>query len=57
MLEYESKFVCPDTKTEIEIKIKTECLNQEEKEKTLSFIAQSSHGFYLQIADKINNTL
>lgn len=55
MLEFKSKFVCSNTKTEIEIK--TECLNQEEKEKTLSFIAQSSHRFYLQVADKINNTI
>lgn len=57
MLEYENKFQLPDTNTEIEIKIKTECLTQEEKEKTLSFMAQSSHKFYLNLANIINNTL
>ena len=43
--------------TEVKIELKTECSTQEEMRKTLSFIAQSSHRFYLEVADKINSTL
>ena len=42
---------------EVEFKIKAECHSSEEMKKTLSFFAQSSHGFYLEIAEKINNML
>lgn len=43
--------------TEVKIEIKIECSTQEEMRKTLSFIAQSSHRFYLEAADKINSML
>ncbi len=43
--------------TEVEMKIKTECTNREEMRNTLSFISQSSHRFYLDVAEKINNKL
>ena len=39
---------------EVEFKIKAECHSSEEMKKALSFFAQSSHGFYLDIAEKIN---
>lgn len=42
---------------EMEIRIKAECLTDENICKTLSFIAQSSHRFYLEVAEKINNKL
>ncbi len=43
--------------TEVEFKIKTECSTTEEMRRTLSFMAQSSHRFYLETAEKISNTL
>lgn len=42
---------------EVRIELKTECSTQEEMRETLSFIAQSSHRFYLEVADKINSML
>lgn len=42
---------------EMEIRIKAECLTGENIRKTLSFIAQSSHRFYLEVAEKISNKL
>lgn len=43
--------------TEVKIELKTECSTQEEMRKTLSFIAQSSHRFYLEAGDKIKKTM
>ena len=38
-----------------EIKIKTKSSNPEEKCKTLSFIAKTSHRFYLEVANQLEN--
>ena len=43
--------------TEVEIKIKAECPTQDDARKALSFMAQSSHRFYLETAEKIKSTL
>ncbi len=43
--------------TEVEIKIKTECSTHEEMRNTLSFMAQSSRTFYLEVAKEISNML
>lgn len=43
--------------TEIEIKVKTDCSTQDEMNAAISFVAQSSRKFYLQLATKINSTL
>lgn len=42
---------------EIEFKIRAECSTYEDMQKALSFIAKSSHNFYLEVARKINSTL
>lgn len=42
---------------EVEFKIKAEHTAIKEMQKTLSFLAQSSHSFYLETANKINNML
>lgn len=55
-MEHKSVFK-DDQGTEVEIKIKAECPTYESMRKTLSFIAQSSHKFYLEAAEKINSTL
>ena len=41
----------------VEFRIKAEHFAINEMQKTLSFLAQSSHRFYLETADKINNML
>lgn len=56
MIEYSNIYTNEDG-TEVEIKVKTECVTSDEMKQTLSFIAQSAHKFYLEIAEKINNTL
>ena len=38
--------------TEVEIKIKAECHTQDDARKALSFMAQCSHQFYLETAEK-----
>lgn len=43
--------------TEIEIKVKAECHSEQEMKDTLSFIALSSHQFYLAVAEKIKSKL
>lgn len=55
-LEHRQKFTNEDG-TELEFSIKNECLSRDNMRKTLSFIAQSSQKFYLETANKINNTL
>lgn len=42
---------------EIEFKLKAECSAYEEMRNILSFVAQSSHKFYLEVAEKINSKL
>ena len=56
MTEYSNTYRSEDG-TEVEIKIKAECPTQDDVRKALSFMAQSSHRFYLEAADKINSTL
>lgn len=41
--------------TEVKISVKAECSIDNAAQETLSFIAQSSRKFYLDVADKINN--
>lgn len=41
----------------VEITMKAECPTQDDARKALSFMAQSSHRFYLETAEKINSTL
>lgn len=48
-----SKVYRDESGCEAEIKIKTECATEEDMRQVLSFIARSSHNFYLQAADKI----
>lgn len=43
--------------TEVEIKMKTECLTEEDMRRSLGFMAQSSHRFYLEMAEKIKSRL
>lgn len=43
--------------TEIQFKIETVCSTSEEMRNTLSFMAQSSHRFYLELAEKISSML
>lgn len=38
----------------VEITMKAECPTQDDARKALSFMAQSSHRFYLEAAEKIN---
>jgi len=45
------------TGTTVEFKIKTECHSDDEMRAALSFLAQQSHRFYLETADKIKCTL
>lgn len=45
------------TGTVVEFKIKTECHSDNEMREALSFLAQQSHRFYLEAADKIKCTL
>ena len=56
MTEYSNTYHSEDG-TEVEIKIKAECPTQDDVRKALSFMAQSSHRFYLEAAEKINSTL
>lgn len=46
-----------ENETEIQFKIETVCSTSEEMRNTLSFMAQSSHRFYLELAKKINSVL
>lgn len=39
----------------LEMTIKADCITSEEMRETISFIAQSSHKFYLHMAEKIKN--
>jgi len=41
----------------VEFKMKSECSTPEEMRETLRFMAQSAHGFYLEIAEKFNSSL
>ena len=52
MTEYSNTYRSEDG-TEVEIKIKAECPTQDDVRKALSFMAQSSHRFYLEAAEKI----
>lgn len=56
LVEYNQVFK-NESGTEVEFKIKTECRTLDEMQKTLSFIAQSSHRFYLELAKKVSNML
>lgn len=56
MVEHKNVFKSEDG-AELEMTIKADCSTKEEMKRTLSFIAQSSQRFYLQTAEKINNTL
>ena len=56
LVEYSNIFKSEDG-TEVEIKMKTDCHTQEELNAAISFMAQSSRKFYLQVAEKISNTL
>lgn len=56
IIEYSNIFR-NETGTEVELKVKTECSTQDEMKEALSFIAQSSHQFYLEVAEKINSRL
>ena len=42
---------------ELEIKMKAECSTDGEMREALSFMAQSSHNFYLEMAKEISNGL
>lgn len=42
-----------ENETEIQFKIETVCSTSEEMRNTLSFMAQSSHRFYLELAKKL----
>ena len=53
-MEYGNVFRDADG-NELEIKIKTKSSNSEEKCKTLSFIAKTSHRFYLEVANQLEN--
>ena len=55
MTEYSNTYHSEDG-TEVEIKIKAECPTQDGVRKALSFMAQSSHRFYLETAEKIIRT-
>lgn len=55
-MEYKNTFK-NEQGVELEIRIKAECPTDESMRKTLSFIAQSSHKFYLEVAEKISSTL
>ena len=56
MTEYSNTYRSDD-RIEVELNIKAKCLTQDDARKALSFMAQSSHRFYLETAEKINNTL
>lgn len=51
-MEYSNTYRDADG-TEVEIKIKTKSSTLEERRRTLSFMAQSSHKFYLEMAKKL----
>ena len=55
MTEYSNTYHSEDG-TEVEIKIKAECPTQDDVREALSFMAQSSHRFYLETAEKIIRT-
>ena len=55
MIEYGNSYKNENGTIEIELKIKTECSTKEEIRDTLSFYAQKSRRFYLEIAEKINS--
>lgn len=56
MVEHDMSFKNEDG-TEVVIKMKTDCHTKDEMCKAVSFMAQSSHKFYLEMAEKINSTL
>lgn len=51
-MEYNNTFKNEDG-TEVEIKIKTKSSKPEENRRTLSFIAETSHRIYLDVAKKL----
>ena len=55
-MEHHNIFTSEDG-IQVEMKIKTEHSSGAEMEKMLSFLAQSSHRFYLEAAEKISNML
>lgn len=55
-MEY-SKIFRNENGAEVEFRVKAECSTKEEMRKALSFIAQSSHQFYLETAETINSKL
>ena len=56
MTEYSNTYRSEDG-IEVEIILKAKCLPQDDARHALRFMAQSSHRFYLETAEKINNTL
>ena len=56
-MEYRKEFETEDKSVKITLEIKAEHLTDDEKRKILGFIAQSSHRFYLEAAEKINNMI
>lgn len=53
-MEYSEKFTDKNG-TEVEIKMKTECLSSVEIREALRFMAESSRKFYLRVAEKVNS--
>lgn len=56
MIEHRKIFENKDG-TKVEIKMETDCHTKEEMCKAVSFMAQSSHEFYLEMAEIINSKL
>lgn len=56
MVEYNKIFLNEDN-VEVEIRIKAECSTHEDMRRILGLLAQNAHSFYLEVAEKINNTL
>lgn len=54
-MEYTETFK-DDNGTEVQITMKTDCRTENERKEAISFMAQSSRRFYLQVAGKISNT-
>lgn len=52
-MEYRKEFETEDKSVKITLEIKAEHLTDDEKRKILGFIAQSSHRFYLETAEKM----
>ncbi|MFR3250567.1 MAG: hypothetical protein ACLTQL_05620 [Eisenbergiella sp.] len=55
MVEAERRFEIEEALLRMDCNIKAEYLTNEDKRKILSFIAKSSHRFYLEVAEKINS--